>query len=225
VPWSRHPAAVQRTARERCASWHRQRARTPGQRLSGLRAYRVRLSPTIAWKTVARTGDLLTKQFSEDAAQSCGRVGTANPALDYEEPCHQHGLVRGGAAGSRRRSSRHEVEPRGGAHRAGACSARALRSSMSTPHRSRRSARSAPRISRGWSSPWRSSAPRVARAGGWAPPSRLRLARARAHWRQPLPARFLLLAIALVAMIGVWASTGRCSEGSPESCCCCSSPA
>jgi len=46
------------------------RTQAPGNDdFSGLRAYQTSDSPRhIAWKTVARTGDLLTKQFSEDAA-------------------------------------------------------------------------------------------------------------------------------------------------------------
>jgi len=46
------------------------RALAPGNDdFSGLRAYQPSDSPRhIAWKTAARTGDLLTKQFSEDAA-------------------------------------------------------------------------------------------------------------------------------------------------------------
>ena len=58
---------------------------------SGLRAYQVSDSPRhIAWKTVARTGDLLTKQFSEDAADELWlEWQQANPALGPEERLSQ----------------------------------------------------------------------------------------------------------------------------------------
>ena len=54
---------------------------------SGLRDYESSDSPRhIAWKTVARTGNLLTKQFSEDAAEELWlEWQRANPALGLEE--------------------------------------------------------------------------------------------------------------------------------------------
>ena len=54
---------------------------------AGLRTYHASDSPRhIAWKTVARTGNLLTKQFSEDAAAEVWLDWEhANPALDVEQ--------------------------------------------------------------------------------------------------------------------------------------------
>ena len=54
---------------------------------AGLRTYHASDSPRhIAWKTVARTGNLLTKQFSEDAAAELWLDWEqANPALDLEQ--------------------------------------------------------------------------------------------------------------------------------------------
>jgi uncharacterized protein (DUF58 family) len=64
------------------------RAHAPGNDdFSGLRAYQAADSPRhIAWKTVARTGNLLTKQFSEDAAEELWlEWRQANAALGLEE--------------------------------------------------------------------------------------------------------------------------------------------
>ena len=54
---------------------------------AGLRSYHASDSPRhIAWKTVARTGNLLTKQFSEDAAEQLWLEWQAlNPSLDVEQ--------------------------------------------------------------------------------------------------------------------------------------------
>ena len=64
------------------------RAYKPGSDdFAGLRTYHAADSPRhIAWKTVARTGNLLTKQFSEDAAAELWiEWEHANPALDLEQ--------------------------------------------------------------------------------------------------------------------------------------------
>src|SRR5688572_4427816 len=64
------------------------RAYKPGSDdFAGLRTYHASDSPRhIAWKTVARTGNLLTKQFSEDAAAELWiEWEHANPALDLEQ--------------------------------------------------------------------------------------------------------------------------------------------
>jgi len=54
---------------------------------SGLRDYQASDSPRhIAWKTVARTGNMLTKQFSEDTAEELWlEWQRVNPALGLEE--------------------------------------------------------------------------------------------------------------------------------------------
>ena len=70
------------------ASGGTSRAYKPGSDdLAGLRTYHASDSPRhIAWKTVARTGNLLTKQFSEDAAAELWiEWEHANPALDLEQ--------------------------------------------------------------------------------------------------------------------------------------------
>jgi uncharacterized protein (DUF58 family) len=100
---------------------------------SGLRGYQASDSPRhIAWKTVARTGDLLTKQFSEDAAEELWlEWEQANPALDAEE---RLSLITGWVLAAEQAGSRYglkipgtEIEPdRGDAHRAQCLQALAL---------------------------------------------------------------------------------------------------
>ena len=92
---------------------------------AGLRTYHASDSPRhIAWKTVARTDNLLTKQFSEDAAEELwldwARI---NPAVGIEE---RLSLLAGWVLAAERIGSRYglripgtEIEPaRGDAHRA-----------------------------------------------------------------------------------------------------------
>ena len=110
------------------------RARASGNDdFSGLRAYQASDSPRhIAWKTVARTGNLLTKQFSDDAAEELRLEWTqTNPALDVEE---RLSLIAGWVLAAEQAGSRYglkipgtEIEPdRGDAHRAECLQALAL---------------------------------------------------------------------------------------------------
>ena len=110
------------------------RAHTSGNDdFSGLRAYQASDSPRhIAWKTVARTGDLLTKQFSEDAAEELWlEWEQANPVLDIEE---RLSLIAGWVLAAEQAGSRYglkipgtEIDPdRGDAHRAECLQALAL---------------------------------------------------------------------------------------------------
>lgn len=92
---------------------------------AGLRTYHASDSPRhIAWKTVARTDNLLTKQFSDDAADELWLVWERlNPALGLEE---RLSLLAGWVLAAERIGSRYglripgtEIEPaRGDAHRA-----------------------------------------------------------------------------------------------------------
>jgi uncharacterized protein (DUF58 family) len=100
---------------------------------AGLRTYHASDSPRhIAWKTVARTGDLLTKQFSEDAAEELWLDWERlNPALGPEE---RLSLLAGWVLAAERIGSRYalripgtEIElARGDAHRAQCLQALAL---------------------------------------------------------------------------------------------------
>ena len=110
------------------------RADAPGyDDFAGLRAYQASDSPRhIAWKTVARTRDLLTKQFSEDAADELWLDWShANPALDAEQ---RLSLLAGWVLAAEQGGARYglripgvEIEPdRGDAHRARCLEALAL---------------------------------------------------------------------------------------------------
>lgn len=110
------------------------RADAPGyDDFAGLRAYHASDSPRhIAWKTVARTEDLLTKQFSEDAAEELWLDWSrANPALDAEQ---RLSLLTGWVLAAEQGGARYglripgaEIEPgRGDAHRAQCLEALAL---------------------------------------------------------------------------------------------------
>jgi uncharacterized protein (DUF58 family) len=110
------------------------RAHAPGNDdFSGLRAYQASDSPRhIAWKTVARTGPLLTKQFSEDAAEELWlEWRQTNPALGLEE---RLSLLAGWVLAAEQSGARYglripgtEIEPgRGDAQRAECLQALAL---------------------------------------------------------------------------------------------------
>ena len=110
------------------------RAHVPGNDdFSGLRAYQASDSPRhVAWKTVARSGDLLTKQFSEDAAVELWLDWEqANPALGLEE---RLSVIAGWVLAAEQSGARYglripgtEIEPgRGDAQRAECLQALAL---------------------------------------------------------------------------------------------------
>ena len=110
------------------------RAEAPGyDDFAGLRAYHASDSPRhIAWKTVARTDHLLTKQFSEDAADELWLDWSrASPALDDEQ---RLSLLAGWVLAAEQAGARYglripgtEIEPdRGDAHRAQCLEALAL---------------------------------------------------------------------------------------------------